>query len=95
MIYDKFDALMSLRPNGAYTWTGSDYSGLVGDNKPTEDEINTELARLETEYKNNQYQRDRAAEYPSVVDQLDEIYHHGIDGWKAKIAAIKAKYPKP
>ena len=43
----------------------------------------------------NKYKTDRAAEYPSVVDQLDEIYHHGIDGWKAKIAAIKAKYPKP
>ena len=51
-------------------------------------EINNELAATK-------YQRDRAAEYPSVVDQLDEIYHHGIDGWKAKIAAIKAKYPKP
>ena len=43
----------------------------------------------------NKYKTDRAAEYPSVVDQLDEIYNHGIDGWKAKIAAIKAKYPKP
>ena len=43
----------------------------------------------------NKYKTDRAAEYPSVVDQLYEIYHHGIDGWKAKIAAIKAKYPKP
>ena len=43
----------------------------------------------------NKYKTDRAAEYPSVVDQLDEIYHHGIDGWKAKIAAKKAKYPKP
>tara|TARA_B100000287_G_C20279603_1_gene641449 strand:+ start:329 stop:616 length:288 start_codon:yes stop_codon:yes gene_type:complete len=50
--------------------------------------INNELAATK-------YQRDRAAEYPSVVDQLDEIYHHGIDGWKAKIAAIKSKYPKP
>jgi hypothetical protein len=43
----------------------------------------------------NGYKSDREAEYPSVVDQLDEIYHHGIDGWKAKIATIKAKYPKP
>ena len=50
--------------------------------------INNELAATK-------YQRDRAAEYPPVVDQLDEIYHHGIDGWKAKIATIKAKYPKP
>ena len=42
-----------------------------------------------------QYQRDRAAEYPSVVDQLDLIYHSGIDAWKAKIKETKDKYPKP
>ena len=41
------------------------------------------------------YQRDRAAEYPSVVDQLDLIYHSGIDAWKAKIKETKDKYPKP
>lgn len=37
----------------------------------------------------------RATEYPSIVDQLDIIYHRGIDAWKAEIATIKAKYPKP
>ena len=46
MIYTKFDALVSLKPNGEYTWTGTDYSGLVGSDKPTEAEIDTELARL-------------------------------------------------
>ena len=42
----------------------------------------------------NEYQYNRAAEYPSIVDQLDEIYHNGIDGWKTKIKAVKDKYPK-
>ena len=46
MIYTKMDALVSLKPNGEYTWTGTDYSGLVGSDKPTEAEIDTELARL-------------------------------------------------
>ena len=41
------------------------------------------------------YKSDRAAEYPSVVDQLDDIYHNGIDGWKATIKTTKDKYPKP
>ena len=41
------------------------------------------------------YKTDRAAEYPSLVDQLDDIYHKGIDGWKATIKATKDKYPKP
>ena len=36
----------------------------------------------------------RVSEYPSVVDQLDKIYHEGIDSWKTDIKAIKDKYPK-
>ena len=46
-----------------------------------------ELAKLD-------YQKKRAAEYPSVVDQLDDIYHNGIDAWKATIKTTKDKYPK-
>ena len=43
-----------------------------------------------------QYQRDRLLEYPSVGDQLDKIYHEGIDAWKADMVdPVKAKYPKP
>ena len=42
----------------------------------------------------NEYQYKRAAEYPSIKDQLDEIYHNGIDGWKTKIKTVKDKYPK-
>ena len=41
------------------------------------------------------YKWKRAAEYPSVVDQLDDIYHNGIDAWKATIKTTKDKYPKP
>ena len=36
----------------------------------------------------------RAAEYPPIKDQLDKIYHSGIDAWKADIKAVKDKYPK-
>ena len=36
----------------------------------------------------------RQAEYPSIVEQLDDLYHNGIDGWKTTIKAIKDKYPK-
>ena len=43
----------------------------------------------------NGYKEDRAAEYPLVVEQLDLIYHSGIDAWKAKIKETKDKYPKP
>jgi len=41
-----------------------------------------------------QYKFDREKEYPSIVDQLDDIYHNGIDGWKDTIKTTKDKYPK-
>ncbi len=40
------------------------------------------------------YTEARAAEYPPIKDQLDKIYHEGIDAWKAEIKVIKNKYPK-
>ena len=42
----------------------------------------------------NEYQYKREVEYPSIVDQLDDIYHNGIDGWKATIKTTKDKFPK-
>ncbi len=51
------------------------------------DAARVELAKLDYKWK-------RQAEYPSVVDQLDDIYHNGIDAWKATIKATKDKYPK-
>ena len=50
---------------------------------------------IDAEYAALEYSRNRAAEYPSVVDQLDLIYHSGVDAWKAKIKETKDKYPKP
>lgn len=40
------------------------------------------------------YKYQRAAEYPSITEQLDTLYHGGYDAWKAEIQAIKDKYPK-
>ena len=40
------------------------------------------------------YQSKRAAEYPKIEDQLDQIYHQGLEAWKADIQVIKDKYPK-
>ena len=56
--------------------------------------VDTEITRLQAEYDSNAYQRSRAAEYPTIVDQLDDIYHNGIDAWKATIKVTKDKYPK-
>jgi hypothetical protein len=40
------------------------------------------------------YQELRAAAYPSIVDQLDLIYHGGVDAWKVAITAVKEEFPK-
>ena len=42
----------------------------------------------------NAYKAQRAAEYPSIPDQLDLLYHGGMDAWKAAIQVVKDKYPK-
>jgi len=40
------------------------------------------------------YKFKRQDEYPSIGDQLDDIYHNGLTKWKANIKVIKDKYPK-
>ena len=56
--------------------------------------ITAEVTRLQAEYDSLAYARNRKAEYPSMADQLDDIFHNGIDGWKATIQVTKDKYPK-
>lgn len=58
--------------------------------------INTEeLARLAAELEALRYQQNRKDVYPSIEDQLDDIYHNGVDAWKTTILAIKNAHPKP
>ena len=42
----------------------------------------------------NTYKSQRAAEYPSIADQFDLLYHGGMDVWKAAIQTVKDRYPK-
>jgi len=57
-------------------------------------QITAKQAELKADYDAKEYQRKRASEYPSIKDQLDDLYHNGIDGWKKTIKAVKDKYPK-
>ena len=41
------------------------------------------------------YAKRRREAYPSLADQLDTIYHHGIDAWRDQINAVKRQFPKP
>lgn len=58
-------------------------------------ERNAQIAEVAADEAANGYKRKRANEYPSIEDQLDDIYHNGIDAWKATIKTTKDKYPKP
>ena len=92
----KLDAILSLEPNAEVTLIGDEIAGWhsEGITQPTDEAIATEQARLQAEYDAKEYARDRALEYPSIPDQLDDIFHNGIDGWKATIQETKDKYPK-
>ena len=60
-----------------------------------EELILQEIEKMKEEYKAVEYQRLRKPEYPNIEDQLDLLYHKGIDGWKEEIQKVKDKYPKP
>ena len=92
---DATTALHSLRPGAEWILRGDELEWLdQSQTQPTEAEIAAEVARLQAEYEAKEYQRQRAAEYPSFADQFDLLYHGGYDAWKAAIDAVKTKYPK-
>ena len=96
------DYLCSLQDGQWFTWTDSKnkiYANLIvhdGGSKPSEADCTAGLKALQDAWdlENDSYKSKRRAEYPSIADQLDDIYHNGVDGWKATIKAVKDKYTK-
>ena len=78
-----------------YGWTDSSLGMIYSNLKllddtatmPSEDEVNAKIAEL-------QWEQNRKNDYPSIPDQLDDIFHNGLDAWKATIQTTKDKYPK-
>jgi len=97
------DYLITVKTGQWFGWSDSKnkiYANLIvldGGTKPTEKECTDGLTALQAAWdlENNSYKSQRKAEYPSIEDQLDDIYHNGVAGWKTTIKAIKDKYPKP
>ena len=86
-------ALVSLKPNAQWVLRGDEIEWLdTEQTQPTDLEIQAEIARLTYIDGIKQYQKDRA--YPRLEDQLDQIYHEGVDAWKVTIAAVKTAHPK-
>ena len=90
---DITNALASLTPNAQWVLRGDELEWLDSvQTQPTDEEIQTEIARLTYLESINQYQRDR--QYPPMNEQLDNIFHNGVDAWKADIQVIKDAVPK-
>tara|TARA_E500000318_G_scaffold13888_1_gene13539 strand:- start:123 stop:416 length:294 start_codon:yes stop_codon:yes gene_type:complete len=96
-VTDIINAIKAINPNAEVVVEGNNVKNITWHNDTTpiaEADILAKQKELQTAYENNAYQRSRAIEYPSIADQLDDIYHNGIDGWKTTIKAVKDKYPK-
>ena len=90
-------AILKINPNAEVLVSGNDINQITWLNGTTpisKADIEAKMVEVQAEYDAKQYQRDRAAEYPSMADQLDNIYHNGIDAWKTTIKTTKDKYPK-
>ena len=62
----------------------------------TEEQIAAEVKKMQAEFDALKWARNRASEYPPMNEQLDFIYHNGIEKWKTDmIDPVKKKYPKP
>ena len=89
------DAIIAIKSDAQVTVDNDSVDGItwIDGNKTgiTNDAILAKQSELTTA---NAHIDPRVKEYPSIREQLDDIYHNGIDGWKTTIKAIKDKYPK-
>jgi len=86
------DAILAINSNAEVVVRGSNI-----DDCQIEWQNNTaEISKADIKVKmaSMEYIVKRQAEYPPIVDQLDDIYHNGVDEWKKTIKAVKDKYPK-
>ena len=101
-IFTIVDALLSLSPEAEWNLIGNDYKDIHWISKdhtqPSQAEIEKEMARLQKEYDDLEYQRLRVREYPPMTDYLDGMVKDDQEQIQAYIdacLAVKEKYPKP
>ncbi len=66
-----------------------------GQTPPSKEVLESKLTKLQADYDSKKYQRDRAVAYPPLGEQMDILYHGGVDALKAELKKTKDKYPKP
>jgi hypothetical protein len=93
-------SILAINPTAQVSVSGDNINTITWENGTTPIPVNEILAKqqeLIAEYNSNQYQRDRAKDYPSIQEQLDMQYWDKINGtnkWQQAINAVKQKYPK-
>ena len=86
------DAIKAINPNAQVVIKGDSVDNceiqwLEETSEISKTDIKNKMSSMEYIYK-------REEEYPPIINQLDDLYHNGIDGWKKTIKAVKDKYPK-
>ena len=93
---DICSAILAINPSAQVSVNAEDLDQITWHDTAviSKSDIQAKQEELKADYDAKEYQRKRAKEYPSIADQLDDLYHNGIDGWKATIKTTKDKYPK-
>jgi CII-binding regulator of phage lambda lysogenization HflD len=88
------NTILTINPNAVVSVSGDDVNQIEWlENTPVIDSATILAKQSELQALEDVYEK-RRKEYGTVVSQLDEIYHNGMDSWKARIAQIKADNPK-
>ena len=86
------DGILAINSNAKVVVRGSDIDTCEIEWLESTAEISKE--DIKAKMTSMEYIPKRQAEYPAIADQLDDIYHNGVDAWKATIKTVKDKYPK-
>ena len=97
-MYDICSAIVAINPSAQVSVNAEDLDQITwhdGTAEISKSDIQAKQAEIKAAYDAKEYQRKRKSEYPSIANQLDDIYHNGVAGWKTTIKVTKNKYPKP
>ena len=107
MIFTIEDVLVQMHSGQWFGWSDSKnkvYANLIihgGQEKPTQEFLESELARLQSEHDSQEYARNRRAEYPPIKELIVALWENVVEERAASVVsleskrqAIKAKYPK-
>ena len=94
---DIISAIIAINPDAQVSVNAEDYDQITwhdGTAVISKADIQAKQAELKADYDAKEYQRKRRADYPSWEEQMDILYHSGVDGLKTELKKTKDKYPK-